>query len=358
MISVRFESDVARQAGNAALAAATAASTSSTEAKSTSLAPAGRSPGRRPGPSRPDVPATMPAADPVVDGAERRPACVSARALPGSATCVISPRPCPSVAPDGSGCIGDTLPPTPAFRASASPLPGGSGRPSAAGCDHDRRWTPQTRRLTGAQIVVEYLVRQGVPLAAGIPGHGCWALTDALLDRRDAIRTVQVMHEQSAVHLADGYYRATGRPMLAFTSIGPGATNTVVGMGTAYVDSTAVALMTGSAAHVHARPRPAPGARAPPRRRQPADLRAGRQGVVAAVAGRRAAVRPPPGVERDDRPGGRGRSCSTSPMDVQAEAADVRHARSGAARGARPGPARPPTTSSGPRRSSPGRSDR
>ena len=54
------------------------------------------------------------------------------------------------------------------------------------------------------------------------------------------------MHEQSAVHLADGYYRATGRPMLAFTSIGPGATNTVIGMATAYVDSTAVALLTGS----------------------------------------------------------------------------------------------------------------
>jgi acetolactate synthase-1/2/3 large subunit len=100
--------------------------------------------------------------------------------------------------------------------------------------------------LSGAQIVVEYLVRRGVPLAAGIPGHGSWALTDALLDRRDSIRTVQVMHEQSAVHLADGYYRATGRPILAFTSIGPGATNTVVGMATAYVDSSAVALLTGS----------------------------------------------------------------------------------------------------------------
>ena len=102
------------------------------------------------------------------------------------------------------------------------------------------------RRLSGAQIVVEYLVRQGVPLVAGIPGHGSWSLTDALLDRRTQIRTVQVMHEQSAVHLADGFYRATGQPILAFTSIGPGATNTVVGMATAYVDSTAVALLTGS----------------------------------------------------------------------------------------------------------------
>jgi len=54
------------------------------------------------------------------------------------------------------------------------------------------------------------------------------------------------MHEQSAVHVADGYFRATGKPMLAFTSIGPGAMNTLVGMGTAYVDSTAVALATGS----------------------------------------------------------------------------------------------------------------
>ena len=102
------------------------------------------------------------------------------------------------------------------------------------------------RTLTGAQIVVESLVRRGVPIATGIPGHGCWAITDALLDRRDEIRTIQVMHEQSAVHLADGYFRATGTPILAFTSIGPGAMNTLVGMGTAYVDSTAVALLTGS----------------------------------------------------------------------------------------------------------------
>jgi acetolactate synthase-1/2/3 large subunit len=103
-----------------------------------------------------------------------------------------------------------------------------------------------TRRLSGAQIVVEYLVRQGVPYVVGIPGHGSWSLTDALLDRSD-IHAIQVIHEQSAVHLADGYYRAAGRPLMAFTSIGPGATNTVIGMATAYVDSTAVMLMTGSA---------------------------------------------------------------------------------------------------------------
>src|SRR6266566_3204087 len=96
------------------------------------------------------------------------------------------------------------------------------------------------RRLSGAQIIVEYLVRHGVPYAVGIPGHGSWNLTDE-------VRTVQVMHEQSAVHLADGFYRVSGKPLLAFTSIGPGAANAVVGMATAYVDSTAVLLMTGSA---------------------------------------------------------------------------------------------------------------
>jgi acetolactate synthase-1/2/3 large subunit len=103
------------------------------------------------------------------------------------------------------------------------------------------------RRLTGAQILVEYLVRQGVPYAVGIPGHGCWNLTDVLLDYADRISTVQVMHEQAAVHVADGYYRVAGRPLLAFTSIGPGQANTVIGMATAYADSTAVMLMTGSA---------------------------------------------------------------------------------------------------------------
>lgn len=103
------------------------------------------------------------------------------------------------------------------------------------------------RRLSGAQILVEYLVRQGVPYAVGITGHGCWSLTDALIDRAEDVRTIQVMHEQSAVHVADGYFRASGQPLLAFTSIGPGQANTVVGVATAYADSTAVLLMTGSA---------------------------------------------------------------------------------------------------------------
>ena len=203
-----------------------------------------------------------------------------------------------------------------------------------------------TRRLTGAQILVEYLVAQGVPYAAGIPGHGCWNLTDALLDSRTGSRTIQVMHEQSAVHLADGYYRATGRPMLAFTSIGPGQMNTVVGMATAYADSTAVLLMTGSA-HTYMRGH---GLLQEFERRHAADnsadLRAGRQGMVAAVARRRAAVRPPSGVEPDALRAARGPSCSTcrwtSRPTPPTSSSRPSSARRAAAR------ARPPTTSSGP----------
>jgi acetolactate synthase-1/2/3 large subunit len=101
-------------------------------------------------------------------------------------------------------------------------------------------------RLTGGQIIAHYLVREGVPYAVGIPGHGDWAIVDAFADFSDRLTTLQVMHEQSAIHLADGYYRVKGRPLMAFTSIGPGATNTAVGIATAYVDSTAVLLVTGS----------------------------------------------------------------------------------------------------------------
>jgi len=107
-------------------------------------------------------------------------------------------------------------------------------------------------RLTGGEIVARSLEAQGIPLVVGIPGHGNWSFLDALERVPHTIRFIQVMHEQSAVHLADGYYRACGRPLVATTSIGPGAANTVIGMATAYVDSTAVLLLTG-APHTHMR---------------------------------------------------------------------------------------------------------
>ena len=100
-------------------------------------------------------------------------------------------------------------------------------------------------KLTGGQIVARTLKSYGVEYVAGIPGHGIWTLTDAFLDRESTIRFIQVFHEQSAVHLADGYFRVSGKPMVAVTSIGAGASNTVIGMGTAFTDSTSLLLITG-----------------------------------------------------------------------------------------------------------------
>ena len=100
-------------------------------------------------------------------------------------------------------------------------------------------------RLSGAQMIADFLVKAGVRHVAGIPGHGIWTVLDAFLDYPD-LNVVQVLHEQSAAHLADGYYRASGNPIAAFASIGPGAANTTVGIATAYVDSQAMMLLTGS----------------------------------------------------------------------------------------------------------------
>lgn len=101
-------------------------------------------------------------------------------------------------------------------------------------------------RLTGAEILVEYLIANKVPYVFGIPGHGDVCLFDAVVDRQDRIQARMVYHEQSAAHMADAYYRVTGQPCAVFTSIGPGACNTTIGVAQAYVDSTALLVVTGS----------------------------------------------------------------------------------------------------------------
>jgi len=100
-------------------------------------------------------------------------------------------------------------------------------------------------KLTGSQVVAQTLKNYGVEYVAGIPGHGIWTLTDAFLEEESKLKFIQVFHEQSAVHLADGYYRVAGKPMAAVTSIGAGASNTVIGMATAFTDSTSLMLITG-----------------------------------------------------------------------------------------------------------------
>ncbi|HOX29220.1 MAG TPA: thiamine pyrophosphate-binding protein, partial [bacterium] len=77
-------------------------------------------------------------------------------------------------------------------------------------------------RLTGGEIVAEYLIAQGVEYVMGIPGHGCLGLADAFIGRGDRIKVIKMKQEMSGVHIADGYYRACGKPLAVFTSIGPG----------------------------------------------------------------------------------------------------------------------------------------
>lgn len=101
-------------------------------------------------------------------------------------------------------------------------------------------------KLTGGQVVARALKEYGIEYVAGVPGHGIWSLFDAFLEEGSELPFIQVMHEQSAVHMADGYYRASGKPMACSTSVGPGATNTIIGLATAYTDSTALFYVSGS----------------------------------------------------------------------------------------------------------------
>jgi acetolactate synthase-1/2/3 large subunit len=98
---------------------------------------------------------------------------------------------------------------------------------------------------TGGEIIADHLIAEGVPYVCGIPGHGDMGIFDAFKDRADRIRVLQVRHEQSAGHIADAYYRASGRPLATVTSIGPGSANMTMALATAYVDSQAVISITG-----------------------------------------------------------------------------------------------------------------
>lgn len=109
-------------------------------------------------------------------------------------------------------------------------------------------------KKSGGQIIIEYLIRQGVEYIAGVQGHGCLSVFDAIRENEEKgkIKYIQVKQEMSAVHIADGYYRACGKPMAILTSIGPGALNTSIGVATAYVDSTPCFVISGDT-HVHMR---------------------------------------------------------------------------------------------------------
>ena len=99
-------------------------------------------------------------------------------------------------------------------------------------------------QLTGSEIVVECLKEQGVDTVFGYPGGTILNIYDALYKHSDEIRHILTSHEQGAAHAADGYARATGRVGVCMATSGPGATNLVTGIATAYMDSVPMVAIT------------------------------------------------------------------------------------------------------------------
>ena len=99
-------------------------------------------------------------------------------------------------------------------------------------------------KLTGAEIVIECLKEQGVDTVFGYPGGAILNIYDALYKHQDEITHILTSHEQGASHAADGYARATGKVGVCLATSGPGATNLVTGIATAYMDSIPVVAIT------------------------------------------------------------------------------------------------------------------
>ena len=100
--------------------------------------------------------------------------------------------------------------------------------------------------LTGSEIFAEVLVEQGVTTMFGYPGGAVLNLYDALYRYQDKITHIMTAHEQGAAHAADGYARATGKTGVVLATSGPGATNLVTGIATAYMDSVPMVAFTGN----------------------------------------------------------------------------------------------------------------
>ena len=98
--------------------------------------------------------------------------------------------------------------------------------------------------LNGAQIVVQSLIDEGVEYIFGYPGGAVLHLYDAIF-QQDELKHILVRHEQGATHAADGYARATGKPGVVLVTSGPGATNAVTGIATAYMDSIPMVIISG-----------------------------------------------------------------------------------------------------------------
>lgn len=101
-------------------------------------------------------------------------------------------------------------------------------------------------KMNGSQILIQSLIDQGVDTIFGYPGGSVLNIYDALYERSEDIRHVLTSHEQGAAHAADGYARSTGKTGVCLATSGPGATNLVTGIATAYMDSIPMVAITGN----------------------------------------------------------------------------------------------------------------
>lgn len=99
-------------------------------------------------------------------------------------------------------------------------------------------------RRKGGELIAEFLVREKIPYVFGICGHGNVGLLDPLYEVRDKVRLVSPRHEQTAAHMADGYFRVRHRPVATLTSTGPGSANLIMALAVAQTDSSALLAIT------------------------------------------------------------------------------------------------------------------
>jgi len=105
-------------------------------------------------------------------------------------------------------------------------------------------WETSDVELNGGEIIVQFLKDEGVEYIFGYPGGAVLHIYDALFEQEE-VKHILVRHEQGAGHAADGYARATGKPGVVLVTSGPGATNAVTGIATAYMDSIPMVIITG-----------------------------------------------------------------------------------------------------------------
>ncbi len=104
----------------------------------------------------------------------------------------------------------------------------------------------RSAQMNGADIIVDFLVRQKVPYLFGLCGHGNVGFLDAAFKAQNRIRTISVHHEQTAGHMADAYFKVRHEPVATFTSCGPGSANLVIALAAAMMDSSAFFAITGN----------------------------------------------------------------------------------------------------------------